>query len=153
MHSFEAHQARRSRIVPPVPVRTSRRQQGLPPLVQGDKNGEEHEGIQVGLKEQGVGLEQEALGSNNSSGRETPNGMPRARVLDLVPLLGPNPRDGGSVEDDPADHDRVGEEADLFADARDLGQREEPPMPLGPSRPTLCENYPFARVKVGISDS
>jgi hypothetical protein len=74
-------------------------------------------------------------------------------VLDLVPLLGPNPRDGGSVEDDPADHDRVCEEADLFADARDLGQQEEPPMPLGPRRPTLSKNYPSARVKVGIRDS
>jgi hypothetical protein len=65
-------------------VRTSWWQQGLAPLDQGDQNGEEHEGIQVGLKELGAGLDQEALGSNNSSGRETPNGVPWARVLDLV---------------------------------------------------------------------
>jgi hypothetical protein len=57
-------------MVPPVPVRTSRWLQGLPPLDQGDQNGEEHKGIQVGLKELAAGLEEEALSTNNNFGRD-----------------------------------------------------------------------------------
>jgi hypothetical protein len=55
--------------------------------------------------------------------------------------------------DDPADHDREGEEADQFADAYDCSLREDTPKPQGPSKPLLPQNYSDARGQVGFSDS
>jgi hypothetical protein len=57
------------------------------------------------------------------------------------------------VVDDPADHDREGEEADQFADAYDCSLREYTPMPQGPSKPLFPKNYSAARGQVGLSDS
>jgi hypothetical protein len=58
----------------------------------------------------------------------------------------PDHRDGGSVKDDPADHDRAGEDSQVRATLAGgktchLHKQAHP-----------FQNYPAARIKVGLSD-